>query len=103
LFHLGPLAQGTNNIGEFLALVHGLAFLQQHQSKLPIYTDSKIAMGWIKAKKCRTKVPATAANKKIFELIARAEKWLRSNTFETEILKWETKAWGEIRADFGRK
>lgn len=103
LFHLGPLAQGTNNIGEFLALVHGLAFLQQHQSKLPIYTDSKIAMGWIKAKKCRTKVAATNANKKIFELIARAEKWLRNNSFETEILKWETKAWGEIRADFGRK
>ncbi|MGH1336943.1 MAG: viroplasmin family protein [Aureispira sp.] len=103
LFHLGPLQQGTNNVGEFLALVHGLAFLQQHKSTLPIYTDSRIAMGWIKAKKCRTKVPSTAANRRIFTLIARAEQWLKKNTFETEILKWETKAWGEIPADFGRK
>lgn len=103
LFHLGPLQQGTNNIGEFLALVHGLAFLKQHKSALPIYTDSKIAMGWIKAKKCRTKVPATAANKPIFKLIHRAEQWLKNNTFDTKIMKWETKAWGEIRADFGRK
>lgn len=103
LFHLGPLQQGTNNIGEFLALVHGLAFLQQRKSKLPIYTDSKIAMSWIKAKKCRTKVPATTANRPIFKLIHRAEQWLLNNTFDTKILKWETKAWGEIRADFGRK
>lgn len=103
LFHLGPLAQGTNNIGEFLALVHGLAFLKQHKSDLPIYTDSRIAMGWIKAKKCRTKVPPTKANAKIFELIARGEKWLRNNEWDTTILKWETKAWGEIPADFGRK
>jgi ribonuclease HI len=33
----------------------------------------------------------------------RAEKWLLSNEFSNEILKWETKAWGEIPADFGRK
>jgi ribonuclease HI len=103
LFHLGPLQQGTNNIGEFLALVHGLAYLQQHQSKMPIYTDSKIAMGWIKAKKCRTKVPKTKANAPIFTLIKRAEQWLKTNTFDTEIMKWETKSWGEIPADFGRK
>ncbi|MCH2023096.1 MAG: ribonuclease H family protein [Saprospiraceae bacterium] len=103
LFHLGPLSEGTNNVGEFLALVHGLAFLQKHKSDLPIYTDSKIAMSWIKAKKCRTKVVRSNSNKKIFELIERAEKWLKTNTFKTEILKWETKAWGEIPADFGRK
>ena len=103
LFHLGPLAQGTNNVGEFLALVHGLAFLKQHNSNLPIYTDSRTAMAWIKAKKCRTKLDKTTANTKIFELIKRGEKWLKNNTFDTEIMKWETKAWGEIPADFGRK
>lgn len=102
-FHLGPLQHGTNNVGEFLALVHGLAFLQKHKSDLPIYTDSKIAMAWIKAKKCRTKLAKVPANTKIFDLIARGEKWLKNNTFDTEILKWETKAWGEIPADFGRK
>lgn len=104
LFHVGPLEQGTNNIGEFLALVHGLAFLQQAKlPELPIYTDSKIAMGWIKAKKCRTKVQRTAKNKVIFDLIARAEKWLKTNTYTNPIIKWETKVWGEIPADFGRK
>lgn len=104
LFHVGPLEQGTNNIGEFLALVHGLAFLQQAKlPEVPIYTDSKIAMGWIKAKKCRTKVAQTAKNKIIFDLIARAEKWLKTNTYTNPILKWETKVWGEIPADFGRK
>jgi len=103
LFHLGPLSHGTNNVGEFLALVHGLAYLQKNNSTLPIYTDSKIAMAWIKAKKCRTKLAKTGTNKKIFELIVRAESWLKKNSFNTEILKWETKAWGEIPADFGRK
>jgi ribonuclease HI len=103
LFHVGPLAEGTNNVGEFLALVHGLAYLQKLNSKLPIYTDSKIAMAWIKAKKCRTKVAKSRANVPIFELIARAEKWLKQNQFDTEIIKWKTKAWGEIPADFGRK
>lgn len=104
LFHVGPLEHGTNNIGEFLALVHGLAFLQQAKLPLiPIYTDSKIAMGWVKAKKCRTKVQKIAKNKVIFELIARAEKWLKTNSYQNPIIKWDTKVWGEIPADFGRK
>ena len=104
LFHVGPLDHGTNNIGEFLALVHGLAFLQQAQlPELPIYTDSRIAMGWIKAKKCRTKVQRIAKNKTIFDLIARAETWLKKNTYTNPIIKWDTKIWGEIPADFGRK
>ncbi|MGB0789138.1 MAG: ribonuclease H, partial [Marinirhabdus sp.] len=42
-------------------------------------------------------------NKPLFELIARAEKWLRTNTYTTKVVKWETRAWGEIPADFGRK
>jgi ribonuclease HI len=42
-------------------------------------------------------------NQQLFELIERAEQWLKSNTFLTKIVKWETKVWGEIPADFGRK
>lgn len=103
LFHQGPFQQGTNNVGEFLALVHGLAFLKKHQSDRILYTDSRIAMGWIKKKKCNTKLKQTAKNKAIFELVARAETWLKTNTYTTTIVKWETKAWGEIPADFGRK
>lgn len=103
LFHQGPFQQGTNNIGEFLALVHGLAYLKKNKSDRIIYTDSKIAMGWVKVKKCRTKLQQTQKNKALFELVYRAEQWLRSNSYSTKIVKWETKAWGEIPADFGRK
>ena len=55
VFHYGPI-HGTNNIGEFLAIVH-----------------------------------------------ARAENWLRTHPINIPIIKWETKKWGEIPADFGRK
>lgn len=103
LFHMGPFPNGTNNIGEFLALVHGLAFLKEKKSDLPIYTDSRIAMSWIRQKKCKTKLARNSKNEKLFELIKRAEAWLAKNSFKNPILKWETKAWGEIPADFGRK
>jgi len=103
LFHKGPFPQGTNNIGEFLALVHGLAFLKLHNSNRIIYTDSRIAMGWIRKKKCNTKMTPNAKNKALFELVARAETWLKTNDYNTPVVKWETKAWGEIPADFGRK
>jgi len=103
IFHQGPFEYGTNNIGEFLALVHGLALLKKHNSKRIIYTDSKIAMNWVRRKKCNTKLPRSSRNAEIFELVDRAEKWLKENEFSTVIVKWETKAWGEIPADFGRK
>lgn len=103
LFHQGPFQQGTNNVGEFLALVHGLAFLKKNSSDRIIYSDSKIAMGWVKRKKCNTKLKKTPKNKILFELVERAEAWLKTNTYSTKIEKWETKAWGEIPADFGRK
>jgi ribonuclease HI len=103
LFHQGPFKQGTNNIGEFLALVHGLAFLKQKKSDRILYTDSRIAMGWVKKKKCNTKLVKSKKNEVVFDLIARAENWLKTNNYSTKIVKWETKAWGEIPADFGRK
>ena len=103
LFHQGPFQQGTNNIGEFLALVHGLAYLKQQKSDRKIYSDSKIAIGGVKKKKCNTKLKQTSKNKNVFELLKRAEDWLKKNTYTTVIIKWETKAWGEIPADFGRK
>ncbi|NQX82595.1 MAG: viroplasmin family protein [Flavobacteriaceae bacterium] len=103
VFKMGVFKNGTNNIGEFLALVHGLALLKQKNSDLPIYSDSKIAIGWIAGKKCRTKLPKTEKNKDVFDLVKRAELWLKNNTFTTKIYKWETKQWGEIPADFGRK
>lgn len=104
LFHQGPFPEGTNNVGEFLAIVHALAMLaKEGKPRLPIYTDSRNAMLWIKAKKCRTKLDRTPRNEKLFELIGRAERWLAANPVTNPILKWETDVWGEIPADFGRK
>ncbi|HLV14542.1 MAG TPA: ribonuclease H family protein [Xanthomarina sp.] len=103
LFIQGPFEEGTNNIGEFLALVHGLAFLKQNNSDRIIYTDSKTAMSWIAKKTCNTKLERNEKNKPVFELVDRAVNWLKTNTYKTVIVKWETKAWGEIPADFGRK
>ena len=103
LFIQGPFPEGTNNIGEFLAIVHGLAFLKNNNSQRILYTDSKIAMGWVKKKTCNTKLVRNSKNEKLFELVDRAENWLKTNTYTTTIVKWETKAWGEIPADFGRK
>lgn len=103
LFKQGPYLEGTNNIGEFLAIVHGLALLKKNNSNRIIYTDSKTAMSWIKKKTCNTKLERNEKNKSVFDLVERALIWLKENTFSTTIVKWETKAWGEIPADFGRK
>ena len=86
-----------------MAIVHGLALLKQKKSDRIIYTDSKTAISWVKKKKCNTKLERTSKNEKLFELINRANNWLESNSYSTTIVKWETKAWGEIPADFGRK
>ncbi|MEM6724723.1 MAG: RNase H family protein, partial [Bacteroidota bacterium] len=103
IFRMGPFQHGTNNVGEFLALVHGLALLKKQGLSMPIYSDSKIAMGWVAKKKCKTKLDRITVNEKLFQLIERAENWLKANTYNTTILKWDTKNWGEIPADFGRK
>jgi ribonuclease HI len=103
LFRQGPYYDGTNNIGEFLAIVHGLALLKQKNSELPIYTDSMTAISWIRQKRANTKLEKTPRNVIIFDLITRAEKWLKENTWKNMLLKWETQIWGEIPADFGRK
>ena len=82
---------------------HGLALLQQKGSDLPIYSDSRNAISWVKKKKCKTLLARKPINEPIFDLIERAEKWLNTHTYTTQILKWETSVWGEIPADFGRK
>ena len=94
---------GTNNIGEFLGIVHGLSYLKRHNLQQPLYTDSVNAMKWVREKHCKTKMELTERTKELFEYIKRAENWLQTNTYTTQILKWDTESWGEIPADFGRK
>jgi ribonuclease HI len=104
LFHVGPLTQGTNNIGEFLAIVHALALLKRAElPNMPIYTDSKTAIAWVRNQHVKTQLAENQQNKKIFDMIDKGLFWLHNNSFQNPIIKWETAIWGEIPADFGRK
>lgn len=103
MFHFGPV-HGTNNIGEFLAIVHALALMERDGIKGKIiYSDSRNAMLWVKKKQCKTKLARTPRTEQLYQIIARAENWLRTHQINTPILKWETQKWGEVPADFGRK
>lgn len=103
-FRKGPFRKGTNNIGEFLAIVHGAALLQSRgDTKTPIYTDSRTALAWIRKKKANTTLKFNASNQRLKKLIERAESWLKKNDIPNPLKKWDTKNWGEIPADFGRK
>lgn len=102
VFHFGPI-QGTNNIGEFLAIVHGLALMKQKGISMPIYSDSKTAQAWVRNRKAKTTLERTPQTTEALDLVARAEAWLRQNPVSVPIEKWNTEEWGEIPADFGRK
>ncbi len=103
VFHQGPFEEGTNNVGEFLAIVHALAHLKKINSNIPVYSDSRNAINWVRDKSHKSKLTPTEKNKRLFELLDRAVKWLNENEFNNPVVKWETKAWGENPADFGRK
>ena len=103
VFHRGPYVGGTNNIGEFLAIVLGLAYLKQKNLPWALYSDSKTAIAWVRDKKCKTQIEWTAKNQDLLIAVRAAEKWLHENTWTTPIYKWDTEHWGEIPADFGRK
>lgn len=103
IFHYGPV-HGTNNIGEFLALVHGLALLKQKGlDTMPIYSDSVNAQLWVRKRQCKTTLARNEKTEALYQMIERAEAWLKANTYRTPVIKWQTDKWGEIPADFGRK
>lgn len=103
VFHRGPYTGGTNNIGEFLAIVLGLAYLKLHNLPWVLYSDSKTAISWVRQRQCKTKIEWNTRNQDLLLAVRAAEKWLHENTWTTQIYKWDTEHWGEIPADFGRK
>lgn len=103
LFYVGPIENGTNNLGEFIAIVHGLAYLKKLGSNKTIYTDSRTALSWLKNRKIASTLVRSPATAKIWEMADRALQWVNTNTYENKVVKWNTEEWGEIRADFGRK
>ncbi len=102
VFHFGPV-HGTNNIGEFLAIVHALALMEKTGQRKTIYSDSRNAIIWVQKGRCKTTLEHSPQTEQLHQIIARAETWLRTHAFRVPIIKWETSQWGEIPADFGRK
>ncbi len=104
IFHFGPFPDGTNNVGEFLAIVHALTWMVKHKSPLPVYSDSENGISWVYTGECKTSLKRTTKNAPLFAMIRSAENWLAENELEDDaVLKWDTELWGEIPADFGRK
>lgn len=103
VFHRGPYEDATNNIGEYLALVHAMALMTKNNDYHNIYSDSKTAISWWRNRRVKTQLKQTPRNAKVFELLARASVWVNTHTFPMKVMKWQTEKWGEIPADFGRK
>ncbi|XID92398.1 ribonuclease H [Paenibacillaceae bacterium WGS1546] len=103
LFSVGPIAKGTNNLGEFLAIVHALAYLKKIGSSKTVYSDSVNALKWVKQKEVSSTLARDASTREIWDLVDRAVRWLKANDYPNKVLKWQTKEWGEIKADYGRK
>lgn len=103
IFRKGPFPEGTVNLGEFLALVHAVAYLKQRGIDWPVYSDSRTAMAWLRNRAIKTTLARNNKNAALFELVDRALKWINSNSWPNRVIKWETQYWGEIPADFGRK
>jgi len=93
----------TNNIWEFLAIVHWLNYLWNDNRV--IYSDSRIAISRVNQWKCKTQINSNENSdfSKTLDAVERAEKWLKENWINNKILKWNTEDWWEIPADFWRK
>ncbi len=104
LFHVGPYPGGTNNIAEYLALIHALALLdKQGDRTTPVYSDSRTALSWLRRRRANTTLAPGPDNQVIFALLDRANRWIATHSPANPVLKWQTDVWGEIPADFGRK
>ncbi|WP_276355162.1 ribonuclease H [Cohnella caldifontis] len=103
LFAYGPISKGTNNLGEFLAIVHALAYLKKQGSSKTVYSDSRTALKWVREKQVATNLARDETTQEVWTLVDRALEWLRANRYDNKLLKWETTEWGEIKADYGRK
>lgn len=103
LFRVGPFKKGTNNIGEFLAIVHALALMAQRGEKHTVYSDSVSGMAWVRNRKVKTQLKRDAATEPVFRMMERALVWLNTHRYDVPIRKWDTDRWGEVPADFDRK
>jgi len=93
--------RGTNNIGEFLALVDGIrAVKDRPREERVIYTDSLNALRWVSNKECRTKFRYQGTD----DLINDALNFLHYELdYEVSLRHWDKIRWGEPISDYGLK
>ena len=103
IFHGGPFPLGTNNIGEFLAIIHGLVYVQKHPEITTIYSDSQTAISRIKKRKIKTTLTLNDKTAVLLERVQKAQDRLQLHRYTVQIVKRDTEKRGEIPADFGRK
>lgn len=103
IFRNGPYPNGTCNVGEFLAIVGALCYLKDNGLAVPVYSDSKVAIRWTEKGVANTALKESDPCGTLSQLVSKAEDWLRDNPNRNRVLKWNTKKWGEILADYGRK
>ena len=101
-------ALGTNNLGEFLGIIHALGLITRdklHSKYSVIYSDSLVAITWFSQVYCKSGLKHTDDTEQLLEDIGRSMDWLRKNqaTITTKVCKWDTHQWGEIPADYQRK
>jgi len=88
----------TNNYAE-LAGILAMVRLAIKTGETLLWTDSTIAMGWIRT--CRLG-PSVAEPERILEFTREISRLLAQNP-QLQLRKWETRRWGQIPSDFGRK
>ena len=92
VFRKGPYRDGTNNVGEFLALIHALALTKKQGLNTTIYSDSRTAISWVRNRLCKTTLKPTPRNTNLIAILNRAISWMNANTFENRIIKWDTES-----------
>lgn len=93
----------TNNICEFLAVCHALGYNKKNNSEYGIiFTDSQVAISWLRNQKINSGINMEKG-KDVLEDVGKCIRWISEQKRLTPVVKWETKVWGEIPADFGNK
>lgn len=102
LFRFGPISNGTSNVAEFLAIVEAQEYLRKNSLLCPIYSDSMVARTWYRKKKHNSKLSGDSAGF-VLALLQHAENLISLHKYKAHVRKWQTKKWGENKADFGFK
>lgn len=107
------LGEGTNNLAEFIGLVNAIKeCVRSHKLRAglyktsseprDLYTDSQTALAWLRRKDVKTSFSGP-----ILLEVSKCIVFLNSDEYANQkavrVFKWNTKEWGEIPADFGRK